>query len=57
MATKTTEIRVSEKELAEILSNHYGFDSTKCTVDVYKYEGDQRDPSYTEIIFKTTQTL
>ena len=45
-----TKIELSEKELSEILSEMYGLKNAK--LDIYKYDGDMREGSYTQIIIE-----
>lgn len=46
---KQTVIELNEKELAEALAKHFNLDVDSAKVSVYKYEGDQREPSYTKV--------
>lgn len=47
---KTIKIELSEKELAKVLSEHYGFDPEKTNVNIYKHEADRPyESSYSTI--------
>jgi hypothetical protein len=51
-----TQIKLTEKDLAIILCDHFGIKHPGANVSIYKYEGDQRDPSYTEVIITGEKT-
>lgn len=43
-----TRIELSERELLEIISKRYNLKNS--TINVYKYDGDVREGSYTKVI-------
>lgn len=47
MAKQYITIELTESELGEIVAEKYNLKSPK--VNIQKYDGDQRDPSYTRI--------
>lgn len=49
MAKITTKISLTEKDLNEILAENYNLDPKTSVLNIYKYNGDSREPSYTNI--------
>jgi len=45
-----TKITITEKDLKQILVKQFGLDENTTTVVIHKYDGDQREPSYTNIV-------
>lgn len=43
-----TRIELTEKELLEIISERFNLKDS--TINVYKYDGDNREPSYVNVI-------
>jgi len=46
---KEIKIELSEKELGEVLAEHFGLVKESVTIDIYKWEGNQREPSYSKV--------
>ncbi len=42
-------IELNEKDLKEVLSEHFKLDSSKATISISKFEGNQREPSYSKV--------
>lgn len=49
MAKIITKIELNEKDLLELIAEKYNIKLKGARISVYKYDGDQRDPSYTTI--------
>ncbi|MFA7448764.1 MAG: hypothetical protein WCY77_10030 [Weeksellaceae bacterium] len=49
MAKIITKIELSEKDLLALIAEKYNLKLQGARISVYKYDGDQREPSYTTI--------
>lgn len=52
MAKITTKIVLNEKDLKEIVAREYNLELSQTTIRIDKFNGDQREPSYTNIIIE-----
>lgn len=49
MATEKVLIELTEEDLKTILCNMYNVEKRSAELSILQYDGDARDPSYTEI--------
>ncbi len=47
-----TKIILTEKDLKCIISKQFDLEESTVTIIINKYEGDQREPSYTNIVIE-----
>lgn len=45
-----TKIELNEKDLIELIAEKYNLDIAKTSINVYKYDGEGREPGYTTVI-------
>jgi hypothetical protein len=57
MAKIFTKIELDEKDLVEILSEKYNIKIQGAKVSVYKFEGNQREASYTRVTIEGEKTI
>jgi len=50
MIKETTKITLTEKDIKILVAEKFNLDIDNTTVSVSHYQGDQREPSYTNII-------
>lgn len=49
MAEVKVKITLYEKDILEIIAEKYGLDLSKSYMDIYKYDGNERESSYAYI--------
>lgn len=49
MAKIYKKIDLNEKDLLEVICSHFKLNKTGATININKYDGDQREPGYVKI--------
>ena len=49
MAKESVRIELDEKDIKELVAEKWGLDPRTCTINISHYNGDQREPAYTNI--------
>lgn len=49
MAKITKKIEMNEKELLSLLASHFKLKQNGAKINIYKYDGDAREPSYVSV--------